>query len=74
MTHQTSTNSNYRLNEMQLPFANGPFSYELIEARSSGKWRLHDSRDNAVGSAEDEGSAIEAVRVLNNTRVPTASN
>lgn len=59
------TNSNYRINESELPFAKGPFSCELIQARQSSKWRLRDCNDNAVGSAEDEASAIEAVRVLN---------
>jgi hypothetical protein len=65
LSNPASTNGNYRLNEQQLPYARGPFSYEFVPARETGKWRLQDANDNAVGSAEDEASAIQAVRVLN---------
>ena len=56
---------NYLLNQSELVYAKAPFSYEFIKARQSGKWRICDKNDNAVGSAEDEASAIEAIKQLN---------
>lgn len=57
----------YRLNHEELPFTIPPYSYEFIKSRKYGKWRIHDSEDNACGSAEDEDSAKEAVNDLNGT-------
>ena len=56
---------NARINREQMPYAEGPFSYELIEARQSGKYRIRDRHDNAVGSAETEDDARAEVRRLN---------
>lgn len=53
------------INDAELAFAKGPFAYEYISARDLGKWRIHDSKDNAVGSAESEAAAMDAVRDLN---------
>lgn len=36
MNDVLGTNSNYRINESELPFAKSPFSCELIQARQSG--------------------------------------
>lgn len=60
-------------NNAELAFAKGPFAYEYISARDSGKWRIHDSKDNAVGSAESEAEAVDAVRDLNSALVPITS-
>lgn len=50
----------------QLPYAaGGPFSYEIISSRRSGKYRIHDSRDNAMGSADTQEEAEAIVRQLN---------
>ncbi len=57
-----------RLNSYEMPFAKAPFSYEYIAARASGKWRIHDSQDNAVGSAESEEDAAAMVAKLNRQR------
>ncbi|ANJ76294.1 hypothetical protein PQH03_27950 [Ralstonia insidiosa] len=65
MTNRHSTNGRFRINEEQLSYATGPFAYEFVPSRAIGKWRLHDAKDNAVGSAEDEAAAVQAVRVLN---------
>ncbi|WP_321820913.1 MULTISPECIES: hypothetical protein [unclassified Burkholderia] len=65
MNDHINANNNYRINACEMSIARGPFSYELIRTRQTGRWRLQDSNDNAVGSAEDEAAAIEAVRVLN---------
>lgn len=66
------------LNSAELAFAKGPFAYEYIAARDSGKWRIHDSKDNAVGSAESEAEAVDAVRDLNGrqnkTKTPNNSD
>jgi len=55
----------YRLNRSELLYAKPPYSYEFIAARKDDKWRIKDSQDNAVGSAKDEESAQQAVRILN---------
>lgn len=49
----------------QMPYAKGPFSYEYIADRKSNKWRIHDSQDNAVGSADSEEEAKVLVKRLN---------
>lgn len=48
---------NYRIAPRELPYATPPFSYEFIEKRVQGKWRIRDSKDNAVGWAENEEAA-----------------
>lgn len=55
----------FRINREELPFTVGPYSYEYIATRDSGKWRIRDVNDDACGSAENEESAKEAVRLLN---------
>jgi hypothetical protein len=58
-----------RLNRTQLPFAVGPFSWEYIAERPEGeRYRIHDSKDDAVGSAATEAHAIDMVRRLNGGR------
>lgn len=54
-----------RINEDALSFAEGPLSYEFIEARIIERWRIRDSLDNPVGAAETEAEAKEAVDRLN---------
>lgn len=55
-----------RINRSQLPFAVGPFSWEYIAERPEGtRYRLRDSKDDAVGSAATEAQANEMVRRLN---------
>lgn len=54
-----------RINADELSFAQGPLSYEFIEARVIEKWRIRDQLDNAVGAAETEQEAKEAVDRLN---------
>lgn len=49
----------------QLPFATPPYSMEFIEARASGKYRIHDAQDNAVGHADSEAEADEILAQLN---------
>lgn len=56
-----------RVAEDQLPFATPPFSYEFIGTRKSMKWRVRDSKDNAMGSAETEDVAQIIVDHLNAT-------
>jgi hypothetical protein len=60
----------FRINYEQLPFTVGPYSYEYIASRVSGKWRILDANDNACGSAEDEESAKEAVLLLDRGQSP----
>lgn len=67
-------NPNFRLNSEQLAFAVGPFAYEFVPARTTGKYRLHDSKDNAVGSAETEAGAAEAVQELNGRKFGVATH
>lgn len=55
----------YRINYDEIPFSVPPYSYEYVGERAYGKWRLKDSKDDAVGSAEDEESAKIAVEKLN---------
>lgn len=57
-----------RINSNELPFAKGPFSCEFIGSRDREKWRIRDSRDNAVGAAETEEEAKAAVARLNLSR------
>lgn len=61
-----SLSQEYRINYDELLYTTDPYSYsyEFISARSHGKWRIRDAKDNACGSAENEASAQEAVRVL----------
>lgn len=54
-----------RINREQMPFAKPPFSYEYIGARERGQYRLRDTDDNAIGSADNEVDAREAVSRLN---------
>jgi hypothetical protein len=54
-----------RIKSEQMLFTRGPFAYEFIETRKTGKWRIHDRDDNAVGSAETEEDAKAAVARLN---------
>lgn len=54
-----------RINADELSFAQGPLSYEFIETRITEKWRIRDMHDNAVGAAETEQEAKEAVDRLN---------
>lgn len=48
---------NYRISASEMPYATPPFSYEFIATRKNGKWRIKDSKDNAVGWAENEEAA-----------------
>ena len=55
-----------RLAAEQLPYATPPFSVEFIASRPVGEqWRIHDARDNAVGSAATRIEARNAARMLN---------
>lgn len=64
MTQPTSIS--YDINRGQLPYAKGPFSYEFVEERPVGEqWRIHDSKDDAVGSASTEDGAQQGVAYLN---------
>ena len=54
-----------RINNDALSFAKRPISYEFIATRAHGKWRIRDRHDNAVGAAETEDEAREAVNRLN---------
>ena len=44
----------------------GPYSWEFIAQRPEGqRYRIRDSRDDAIGSAATEAEADELVRQLN---------
>lgn len=50
----------------QVPYAaGGPFSFEIVNSRRTGKYRIHDSADNAMGIADTEEEARQLVRLLN---------
>ena len=49
----------------ELAFATPPFSWEYIATRSIGRYRIRDSKDNAVGWTETEAEAIATVAELN---------
>jgi hypothetical protein len=49
----------------QLPFATPPYSWEFIASRSLGRYRVKDSKDNAVGWADTDEEADELVSELN---------
>lgn len=55
----------YRLNPEALRFAVAPFSYEYVSSRAFGRWRILDSQDAAIGSAETCAGARTAVDHLN---------
>ena len=52
----------------QLPFATPPYDWEYISTRSLGRYRIRDSKDNAVGHADTAAEADELVAELNKRR------
>lgn len=48
---------NYRVNSSELRHAAPPYSWEHIATRKNGQWRIRDSKNQAVGWAENEEAA-----------------
>ena len=66
MTNDQTVTQTARINRTQLLFAVGPFSWEYIAERREGtRYRIRDSKDDAVGSAATEAQANDMVRRLN---------
>ena len=58
----------YRIYHEALRYSRGPYSWEFITRRPVGEqYRIRDSRDDAVGSADSTGDAQIAVTRLNGT-------
>lgn len=54
----------FSINVEAARLATPPFSYEYVALRVRDKWRIRDSRDDAVGSAQTEEDAKAAVLFL----------